>query len=89
MRSTLALILAASIFSLFATDVSLALPTAVPSTPSVQASGESDVQDSRLYCYNRYTGRFLHWGPCGGYRRPRVYCYNRYTGRFLHWGACY
>ncbi len=43
--------------------------------------------DVRTFCYNRYTGRFKHWGPC---RRsaPRVYCYNRYTGRFKHWGAC-
>ena len=51
----------------------------------------SPVEQARLYCYNRYTGRFLHWGPCRSYyyRRPgRVYCYNRYTGRFLHWGSC-
>jgi hypothetical protein len=20
--------------------------------------------EARLYCYNRYTGEFLHWGPC-------------------------
>jgi hypothetical protein len=51
--------------------------------------------DARLYCYNRYSGAFLHWGPCGGYHpinyyHPgRTYCYNRYTGNFLHWGACY
>jgi hypothetical protein len=56
------------------------------------ADAVSSGENVRLYCYNRYTGRFLHWGPCGGggyYRRPgRVYCYNRYTGRFLHWGHC-
>ena len=51
------------------------------------------MQDVRVFCYNRATGRFLHWGRCGSrYRparaRPRVYCYNRRTGRFLHWGAC-
>lgn len=52
------------------------------------------LQDVRVYCYNRYTGRFLHWGYCGSrrpvyYRRPgRTYCYNRYSGRFLHWGSC-
>jgi hypothetical protein len=47
----------------------------------------------RLYCYNTYSGEFLHWGPCGPryyWRRPgRVYCYNRYSGRFLHWGSCW
>jgi len=55
------------------------------------ADAVSSAEDVRVFCYNRYTGRFLHWGACGGgyyYRRPRVYCYNRYTGRFLHWGAC-
>jgi hypothetical protein len=52
------------------------------------------VQKARVFCYNRYTGRFLHWGYCGRrhyvrrYYRPRVYCYNRRTGRFLHWGHC-
>lgn len=50
------------------------------------------VEQARLFCYNRYSGRFLHWGSCGRrhvyYRHPRVYCYNRYTGRFLHWGHC-
>ncbi len=25
---------------------------------------DSMVQQARLYCYNRYTGEFLHWGPC-------------------------
>ena len=51
------------------------------------------LQDVRTFCYNRYTGRFMHWGPCRRarpvyYSRPRVYCRNRYTGRFLYWGAC-
>lgn len=49
------------------------------------------VQDARVFCYNRYTGRFLHWGYCG--YRPivyrRVYCVNRFTGRFIHWGSCW
>ncbi len=51
----------------------------------------SMVQQARVYCYNRYTGRFLHWGSCYRpvRRYPRVYCYNRYTGRFLHWGSCW
>jgi hypothetical protein len=47
----------------------------------------SPIQDARVFCYNRHSGRFLHWGHC---RRsvPRVYCRNRYTKRFLYWGAC-
>jgi hypothetical protein len=50
----------------------------------------SPIQEARVFCYNRYTGRFLHWGSC----RPsyhvhyRVYCKNRYTGQFLYWGSC-
>jgi hypothetical protein len=44
------------------------------------------VQEARVYCYDRYSGRFKHWGPCR--RVPRVYCRNRYTGQFLHWGSC-
>jgi hypothetical protein len=47
----------------------------------------SAIEQIRTFCYNRYTGRFKHWGPCGG-GHPRVYCRNRYTGRFLYWGAC-
>ena len=45
-------------------------------------------QKARVFCYNRRTGRFLHWGSCQRRTRPRVYCYNRRTGRFLHWGSC-
>lgn len=47
------------------------------------------IQDVRVFCYNRRTGRFLHWGSCQRRAyRPRVFCYNRQTGRFLHWGSC-
>jgi hypothetical protein len=54
----------------------------------------SPVQEARWFCYNRYSGRFIHWGRCGHrwhrvYHRPRVFCYNRRTGRFLHWGSCW
>jgi hypothetical protein len=47
------------------------------------------VQDARVFCFNRRTGRFLHWGSCRRRvsSRPRVYC--RYRGRFLHWGSCW
>lgn len=47
----------------------------------------SPIQDARVFCYNRYSGRFLHWGHCQR-SVPRVYCRNRYTKRFLYWGAC-
>jgi hypothetical protein len=62
-----------------------AIPRMAPSAPAVE--------EARLFCYNRYSGRFLHWGPCGGgygygYHRPRYYCRNRW-GQFLHWGPCY
>jgi hypothetical protein len=46
------------------------------------------IQEARVYCYNRRTGRFLHWGHCRRHVVRRVYCYNRRTGRFLHWGRC-
>ena len=45
------------------------------------------VQEARVFCYNRRTGRFMHWGRCRA-SGPRVFCYNRRTGRFLHWGSC-
>lgn len=47
------------------------------------------VQNARLVCVNRRSGRIIHYGPCR--RRVivrRFYCKNRYTGRFLYWGRC-
>ena len=57
------------------------------------AERDNPVEQARIFCFNRFTGGFLHWGPCGRpvvyYRpRPRVYCRNLFTGRFLHWGYC-
>jgi hypothetical protein len=49
--------------------------------------GMSPIQDARVFCYNRRSGRFLHWGHCQR-SVPRVYCRNRYTKQFLYWGAC-
>jgi hypothetical protein len=52
---------------------------------------DSMVQDARVYCYNRYSGRFLHWGPCGGYWHPHYYhryYYHRYhyhRYHYRHW----
>ena len=58
----------------------------------IAGAGEPNplVQEARVFCYNRRTGRFLHWGYCQRrVVRPRVFCYNRRTGRFLHWGSCF
>jgi hypothetical protein len=53
--------------------------------------GFSSLAEARVYCFNRYTGEFLHWGSCyRHYSTPgRTYCFNRYTGEFLNWGSCY
>jgi hypothetical protein len=53
--------------------------------------GFSSLSEARVYCFNRYTGEFLHWGSCYQPARTpgRTYCYDRYTGGFLHWGSCY
>jgi hypothetical protein len=48
--------------------------------------GFSSLAEARVYCYDRYTGAFLHWGAC---YPGRTYCYDTNTGEFLHWGACY
>lgn len=75
----------------------LILPTFTQAAPISGAglAGLADanplVQEARLrvFCYNRRTGRFIHWGSCR--RRVvvrRFYCRNRYTGRFLYWGRC-
>ena len=69
--------------------------SAAPFTAVARArEAASPVQEARWFCYNRYSGRFIHWGRCGHrpwhrVYRPRVYCYNRHTGRFLHWGSCW
>jgi len=68
-------------FLLLAVVLGVAAPALTPQT--VQAAplaasslaGQTAAPDltekTRLYCYNRYTGRFLHWGPC--YRRHHYY----------------
>jgi hypothetical protein len=37
-----------------------------------QTAAPALIEEARLYCYDRYSGRFLHWGACG-YRRHYVY----------------
>jgi hypothetical protein len=82
----LALLIAGGIFSIDASPAS-----AVPVNGSVIASAlksSSPIQDVRLYCYNRYTGRFVHWGPCGGYRHSYHPYYRHYYHR-RHWHRHY
>ncbi len=89
--------------ALFAAGLATSAPIEAPAAPATPLSSAAiveaaranpPVEPARLFCYNRYTGRFLHWGSCGRrhwvrhYYHPRVYCYNRRTGRFLHWGHC-
>lgn len=93
MRRSLMMIAAAGLMLVSVSSGASALPTAGPGLGGL-AEGNPLVEQARVFCYNRYTGRFLHWGHCRRrpvYRRvsrPRVYCYNRRTGRFLHWGSC-
>jgi hypothetical protein len=54
-----------------------------------KVAASSPIEKVRLYCFNRYTGQFLHWGPCGGYRRVYyrpVYHYYRpvYRRHYYH-----
>ena len=69
------------VLALGAVAFGTSMATAAPiSGAALLSTVESNplVQDVRIYCMNRYSGRFLHWGPCGGYRvryysRPRYY----------------
>ena len=80
MRKILIAILAATgICSFIPFDASAAPASGAPIVDALKTS--APVQNVRLYCYNRYTGQFLHWGPCGGYyyyHRPRWHRYYRY-----------
>jgi hypothetical protein len=91
MRKVLIALAAAGGIGVISTSSSMGAPANGAAILSAVQSN-SLVQDARVFCYNRATGRFLHWGSCGYarrvYNRPRVYCRNRYTGRFLYWGAC-
>lgn len=81
--------------SLFGMTVAASGTSAAPVSGTTildQLRSASPIEPARVFCYNRVTGRFLHWGSCAPRRRivvrPRVFCYNRVTGRFLHWGHC-
>ena len=69
------------------------VPSGAFAVPSLPETGQtvtepSPVEKARLFCYNRYTGRFKYWGACRSSSLPRVYCRSNYSGRFLHWGSC-
>lgn len=86
MRTILTTLLAAGTIGLFATPSTIAAPIDGAAIIGA-AQALSPVQDVRVFCYNRETGRFKHWGPCKK-SLPRVYCKKRSTGEFLHWGSC-
>jgi hypothetical protein len=76
---TLAVILGFAALASLATGPARSAPVA-SSSIAAQVAATSPIEKTRLYCYNRYTGRFLHWGPCGGYRPyyyRRPYYYHR------------
>jgi hypothetical protein len=79
MRKFATSLLAAAAISGLSAMSAFAMPmNAAKVGDSVKA--ETPVQDVRLYCYNRYTGQFLHWGPCGGY-----YHYGYWHHWHRHW----
>jgi hypothetical protein len=72
-------------FLLLAVMIGVAAPTLTPDSAqaaplAASALGKQTLapdltEKTRVYCYNRYTGRFLHWGHCGRrhYYRPHYY----------------
>jgi len=83
MRKYLILLVALAALLGFGPAPAAAAPTFGGSLAS-QLKDNGAVQDARVFCYNSYTGRFLHWGPC--YRRHyyRPY-YRRYYYRPHYW----
>ena len=67
MRKLLIALAAAGGLGLFSLSESVAAPAAGGAIQSL-IHNEPLVEQARLYCANRYTGRFLYWGRCGGYR---------------------
>lgn len=92
MRKSLVMLITTGALALLSSMDVFAAPVADRGGVLKASQDSSMVEQARTFCYNRYTGRFLHWGRCARhvrhYSRPRVYCYNRRTGRFLHWGHC-
>jgi hypothetical protein len=82
MRKYLFLLLVAGGISFFGVSGASAAPAnggviagMVQSTPLIE--------NVRLYCMNRYTGRFLYWGRCGGYHHYyRRHYYHHYYSHY-------
>ena len=70
MRKSLVVVVAAAGFSCLMGSSALALPLSNPSVRDLIGANPL-AQEARVFCYNRYTGRFLHWGRCRGGYRPR------------------
>jgi hypothetical protein len=73
MRKLFLALIAAGGIATFNAPAAMAMPTV-----GDVFSGATDkpIEDVRLYCYDRYSGRFLHWGPC--YRDRWRYGYHRH-----------
>lgn len=73
---------AATAFVAATTTAAMALPG--PGSLGSGATGNPLLSDVRVFCYNRYSGRFLHWGSCRRrvvryrYYRPRYHYYRRW-----------
>ena len=62
----LAFILSFAALASLAASPAQSAPVAASSV-AAQVAATSPIEKARLFCYNRFTGQFLHWGPCGGY----------------------
>jgi len=88
MRKFLSVLLAASSIAMAAPESEAAVAPASPASIFEALESASMVQDARVICVNRRTGRVVRWGPCKRRVTYRVYCRNRRTKAFLHWGSC-
>jgi hypothetical protein len=84
---SMAVLVGFAAFAFSASGPARAAPVAASSL-AAQVAAPSLTEKTRLYCYNRYTGQFLHWGPCGGYRRhyyrPYYYHPHYYHPHYYH-----
>ncbi len=63
MRKMLLTLLGVATLAMFSANQSLA----APASGSSIVAGLNDirnVENVRIFCYNRVTGKFNHWGPC-------------------------
>jgi hypothetical protein len=93
---TVAIVLGLAALGSLATSPSAHSAPISASSLAAQVAATSPIEKIRVYCYNRYTGQFLHWGACGGYRRHyyrRPYYYRPYRRHYYYhrprWHARY